>query len=282
MKTIKKNKPLDETQILWHPAFIEAMQLELDAYKDVLEFQPELQLTTGPMRIDCIVIKKTKNVEIKKNIGKIFRTWNLIEYKSPDDYVSINDFYKVYGYACIYKHLKEIAVTDLTITLVESHYPRELIKHLRNIRGYTVAETHAGLYTVSGDIIPIQIIDSRKLIAEDNVWLKNLDKELSFSDIELLSIKIAQQGKSVRINAYINAIANANYKIIQERKMTVQEIQKKYDEWFEEIGYTAYKMAKVRKQEQQKWTQVVTDQKAEIADKDAKIAYLLEELERKK
>ncbi len=36
---------------------------------------------------------------LNKSVGdRIFRTYNIIEYKSPDDYLSINDFYKVYGY----------------------------------------------------------------------------------------------------------------------------------------------------------------------------------------
>ncbi len=36
---------------------------------------------------------------LNKSVGdRIFRTYNIIEYKSPDDYLSINDFCKVYGY----------------------------------------------------------------------------------------------------------------------------------------------------------------------------------------
>lgn len=37
------------------------------------------------------------------NIGRIFRKYNIIEYKSPVDYLGIDDFYKVYGYLCFYK-----------------------------------------------------------------------------------------------------------------------------------------------------------------------------------
>ena len=32
-----------------------------------------------------------------------FREHNIIEYKSPDDYLGINDFYKAYGYVCFYQ-----------------------------------------------------------------------------------------------------------------------------------------------------------------------------------
>ena len=42
--------------VAWHPAFVEAIKLELEEYEDVLEFYPEYQLTTEPLRIDCIII----------------------------------------------------------------------------------------------------------------------------------------------------------------------------------------------------------------------------------
>jgi len=71
------------SRISWHPAFVEALQMELREYRDDLEFYPEQPLTSEPLQIDCIVAKKAKDAVIKKNIGTIFREWNLIEYKSP-------------------------------------------------------------------------------------------------------------------------------------------------------------------------------------------------------
>jgi hypothetical protein len=56
-------------RIPWHPAFVEALQMELRDYRDVLEFYSEYQLTTEPLRIDCVVVRKAKNVEIRKNIA---------------------------------------------------------------------------------------------------------------------------------------------------------------------------------------------------------------------
>ena len=97
-----RHQDSESSTISWHPAFVEALQMELDAYKDILEFYPEYPLTSEPLRIDCVIIKKTKTVTINKNIAAIFRTWNLLEYKSPDDYVSVADFYKVYGADTLY------------------------------------------------------------------------------------------------------------------------------------------------------------------------------------
>ena len=168
--------------IQWHPAFFEAIQMELDEYRHALKFIYDYQLTTGPQRIDVLIIKKIEDIPIKKNIAAIFRKDNLVEYKSPDDHVSVKDFYKVYGYACQYIQLtenKETDISELTLSFVESHYPQELIRHLTEQRNFTVEENHPGIYTVKGDIMPIQLIDSRKLSAEENLWLKELDNRLT-------------------------------------------------------------------------------------------------------
>ena len=61
-----------------------------------------------------------------------------MEYKSPEDYLTINDFYKVYGYCCFYQsdteHVCEISPEELTITFICNHYPRNLIQHLEKVR----------------------------------------------------------------------------------------------------------------------------------------------------
>jgi hypothetical protein len=65
------------------------------------------------------------------DIAAIFRKINIVEDKSPDDYVSIKDFYLVYGYACLYLALNDVDINDMTLTFVESRYPRELFEHLQ-------------------------------------------------------------------------------------------------------------------------------------------------------
>jgi hypothetical protein len=206
-------------RISWHFAFIEALQMELYEYRDTLEFYPEYQLSSEPLRIDCVVIKKARNVSIKKNIAAIFREWNLLEYKSPGDYVSVADFYKVYGYACLYTSFRRVPVSGLTISFVESRYPKKLLKHLQKERGYMIAETVPGIYTVSGDILPIQVIDSRQLPAEENLWLKSLSDGLNLEELKQISAEIVRQDKAASIAAYRDVIARANVGIIQEAFM---------------------------------------------------------------
>ncbi|MDR3295828.1 MAG: 3-isopropylmalate dehydrogenase, partial [Clostridiales Family XIII bacterium] len=87
-------------------AFCETIQTELEEYGDALEFRNGHVLNAEPLRIDVVVIKKQGGTAVKKNIGQIFRGINVIEYKSPKDYISVDDFYKTVAYAYQYKVLE--------------------------------------------------------------------------------------------------------------------------------------------------------------------------------
>jgi hypothetical protein len=83
-----------------------------------------------------VIIKKSRDIPIEKNIASIFRKENILEYKSPGDYVSADDFYPVYGCACLYKALNGADTKDLTLTFAESRYPCKLLAHLQEERSY--------------------------------------------------------------------------------------------------------------------------------------------------
>jgi hypothetical protein len=198
----------------------------------------EYQLTAEPLRIDVVVIKKLEDVPLTKNIAAIFRSDNLLEYKSPTDYLSVEDFYKVYGYGCLYVFLKKVKISDLTLTFVESRYPRNLLSHLKKVHGYQVEERSPGIYTVLGDIIPIQIIDSRKLSEAENFWLNALDNNLDAARLNRLTTKLRQLGKTAQIGAYIDAIFRANAEKLKEvYKMRKNAVT--LEQVLEEIGLTA-------------------------------------------
>ena len=228
----------EESRIAWHPAFVEAIQLELKEYRDSLEFIPEFQLTSEPLKIECVIVKKTKDAVIKKNIAAIFREANLIEYKSPDDYVSVADFNKVYAYAYLYSSFNKIPISNLTISFIESHYPRELLAYLSETRGFKVEENQAGIYTISGDALPIQFVDSRKLPVEENLWLKGLNKRLDPLEIIKISEEVRRLEKTARVQAYMDAIAKANYHAIEEA-MSMSEPARSLDEVLERTGLAA-------------------------------------------
>ena len=170
-------------KLQWHAAFFAEIQIELAEDADKLLFENEHQLSTKPMSIDVLIIKKVKDEPIKKNIGRIFLGHNIIEYKSLDDYLSIDDFYKVVGYACIYKadvqNTDSIKGNDITVTFVCRKYPVKMMKHLQEDYGYGLEEIFGGIYYISGGMFPMQLVVTSKLSKEENFWLRNLTNDLT-------------------------------------------------------------------------------------------------------
>ena len=103
----ENQQPADGKLLQWHPAFYADLQIEFREEKEKLKFEREYLLSSKPMAIDVLIVKKKNAEPIRKNIGKIFRKYNIIEYKSPSDSLSVDDFYKVYGYTNFYKKNKE-------------------------------------------------------------------------------------------------------------------------------------------------------------------------------
>jgi len=227
----------DLSPITLHPAFMQAIQLELFDYQDSLEFKYEYQLTSGPLRIDLLIIKKPKQFPIDKNIARIFRTENILEYKSPEDYISIKDFLKVYAYANLYVAITpEVDLSDVTITFVESRYPRKLLEYLISTRHYKVTETCRGIYEVSGDYIPIQIIETKRLSENENLWLKLLTKDLEISSNNGMVNKIKKRMKEARFRAYFYTASRINPEIFLEVLKMGKKARRSFEEVFTEAG----------------------------------------------
>jgi predicted transposase YdaD len=234
----------DKTRTSWHPAFLEAIKLELDQYGDVLEYVPEYQLTKEPLRIDVVIVKKRKDVRIEKNIAAIFRKDNLIEYKSPTDYISIEDFYTVYAYACLYVTMKSkttAGINDLTITFVGSRHPLKLAEHLEQVRHCVVEKSSPGVYSVKGDPIPMQIIDTRELPVEENLWLAQLDNRLDHAGARRIIRELDRENRAERMAAYIDAVYTANFEVMEEVSM-MSDTTMVYGKTLENAGYVTRKM----------------------------------------
>ena len=240
---MKNEKPRGgKTQRLsWHPAFLQAVQLELSDYSDSLEFKYEYQLASEPLRIDLLIVKKPKQLKIDKNIARIFMTDNIFEYKSSEDYLSVKDFLKVYAYANLYAaNTPDIELSDVTISFVENKYPKKLIKYLTGTRGYAIKETSPGIYIVSGDYIPIQIIESKKLPEKENLWLKSLTNDLDIRNADaILEAGMRRADKTTAMGAYLDVLFRANPEILMEAKnmaVKTRKRKKTFEEVFTEAG----------------------------------------------
>ena len=192
-------------------------------------FENEHQLGTKPKEIDVLVIKKNSAEPIEKNIGRIFRKYNLVEYKSPVDYLSVDDFYKVYGYACFYKsdvvQEDSIGASEISISFVCKRYPRKLIKHLTEVRHFEMKLYGAGIYYVEGDIFAIQIIVTSRLSKEQNFWLRNLTDDIKEPEVIREIAKKYQENRGNRLyRSVMNIIVRANEESFREERSMCEAI----------------------------------------------------------
>ena len=213
-----------DVAVQWHPAFSAAMRIELEAYKNVLEFEDEHLLSKKPLQIDVLVIKKDKNVFIETSIGNIFQKHNIIEYKSPEDYFSINDFYKVNGYACLYlaeaEHVDEIKAEEITITFVGSRYPRQMIKKLKERHGIKVVRKENGIYYLYGGLFAMQLIVTKQLKKDMLYWLQILTNDLRDKDEIQTLVKRYEKNKNSQLyQTVMDAITRANWEQMEGYKM---------------------------------------------------------------
>ena len=154
----------------------------------------------------------------------------IVEYKSPTDYLSINDFYKVYGYACFYKSdtgaTDAVQAEELTITLVSPGFPAKLIRHLRRNRGYSVEKEENGIYYVKGDYIPVQIVVTSQLSEKENLWLKSLTNQINgTANAEKLLDAYGKHKNDNLYKAVMNVIVRANKETFQEVKAMCEALK---------------------------------------------------------
>ena len=224
-------------KIYWHEAFYEALKLELHQYKDFLEFQNEHQLSKEALRIDVLVVKKNADVPIKKNIGKIFRGHNIFEYKSELDSFSFWDYNKVMGYAFLYSSFEKIPLSEITVSVALTMFPREAVKSLKHEHGFSVQDLDNGIYYIEGGIVPIQILESKRLSKHDNLFLRNLRSNLSAEDM-LNTLQSYQEHRPLDgKNVFLDRLIRANLAVFKEAMKMSETVKDIFLETAEENGW---------------------------------------------
>ncbi|MCM1048286.1 MAG: hypothetical protein NC433_07670 [Clostridiales bacterium] len=177
------NKTPKRKNVDWHKATSCALQIDLRGYSHLLKFESESILKDGDYRIDLLLVKKTADVAIQKNIAKIFSTFNLFEIKGLGSSVNTDCYYKTIGYAgfLIEQQGKtnEFLNTDISLSFPCIHYPRELIKHLTKSRKLTIEKSAPGVYHINKEIFNAQIIVIRELSPDDSLYLRCLTNKLT-------------------------------------------------------------------------------------------------------
>lgn len=206
----------------WHPGFQAALRIELESASASMQFLKEYNLTEKPLQIDTLIIKTDPKRKIGKSIGWLFCRYNVVEYKSPEDYISINDFFRVMGYAAIFQSntekVAEIPPDEVTVTFASNRYPYKLIKYLQKTYSIKIVAKAPGVFHIFGLLFPVQLIQLTKLDTKEYPWLSRLRSDLSQEDVIYLSSTYADKRKHPLYDAVMNLLVKANHKKYEEVK----------------------------------------------------------------
>ena len=201
-------------------------------YRKVLDFEAEHHLTTEPLKIDVLIIKKKKDIKIKKNIGRMFRLFNIVEYKSPNDHVTVESYHKTQCYSRLYASLNKVDIADMSVTVVATRHPRRLLAFLKE--RYSVKHTERGIYLVEWDTSPTQVLVSEELLKEENLWLNSLRNDLSAEQFEQVA---KSKDRRLPMDAFFQVIGEANAETMEEMYMRKKKgviLTEKLDAYFNE------------------------------------------------
>ena len=113
---------------------------------------------------------------------------------------------------------------DVSLTLLSCRYPRKLMKHLQEERKITVAKISDGVHYINKEAFLIQIIVTKELSPEDNLYLRCLTGNLQ--DIGLIN-RFADDYKlhseQEIYSKYMHQITTANAKTKGEQTMMICE-----------------------------------------------------------
>ncbi|RKI93304.1 hypothetical protein D7V94_04925 [Parablautia intestinalis] len=210
-------------KIQWHPGFIAAMNLEFAKDREGLKFEKEYNLNTKPLEIDLLVIKKDSSVRISNEIGILFRGHNIMEYKSPEDSLDIDDFYKAGAYESLYKSYGKttdaVRADDVTISLVREVKPEGLFRYFKE-HNYPISNPYRGIYYIEGNVLfPTQIVVTKELEEESHIWLGALTERMKKqSMVRLLESvdRLTEKADKEFADSVLEVSIGANKQVIEE------------------------------------------------------------------
>ena len=211
-------------KIQWHPAFAAAIGLEFrDDYKDVI-IQQEYNLSKEPIRIDLLISRTDGNFRRFNNeIGHIMKSYNIIEYKSPEDSFNIDDYYKTIGYAGLYKgmgeYVNKIPAREVTVSMFCTRKPVKMFNMLKE-DGTIIEQRYPGVYYIKGNtLFPVQIVVVKELNSTLHSSLRVLSDSADREDVETFlqnSVKTSEPWEREDIDAVLQASVSANKELYEE------------------------------------------------------------------
>ena len=226
---LKQQKQIDTLtkppQNDWHSWFYTLLNILLYKFrKDRVTVLPEVKLGAMPPIADFIVVKEDSIVDLGLKVFSFFRKYNIIEFKSPDDELSIFVLWKVIAYAGFFIYRDRVPDNEITLTLVRAAKPIKLFKDLEK-RGATIVDGSVdgpakGIYTIENwdDHFPIQMTE---LEGDEYAFFRTISKQPADDDIKLI-VEMADKETDPVIRQflkeYLDKLSDMNREIVENVK----------------------------------------------------------------
>jgi hypothetical protein len=214
---------MEETNIQWHLGVKPAVDLELAEERENLSYYREFNLNQQALEIDLLIIKKEGDQPIKNEIGRLFRKYNIIEYKSPKDELNIDTLYKVGAYTSLYKAygdtVDERRADEITTSLIRKAKPVKLFRYFEE-HGIRLENPFKGIYYVKdGVLFPTQIVVTKELNPKEHIWLTALSDGMHKQQLKDLLVKVESFHTKLDrelADAVLGVAIKANWQVAQE------------------------------------------------------------------
>jgi len=226
----------EKGKVFWHGPFFEGLQLDLHQYRNSLSYEKEHELAKEFLKVDVVVIKKREGAKIDKDIGRIFKGHNLVEFKSEKDSFGVRDYNKVLGYAQLYSSFEDVPLSNITVTIALTMYPEALEDYLENTMNQRIQSMGNGIYYIEGEKFPVQILENKKL-SKENLFLRNLRSTLTAKDADEIAQAYAKLKTVEPKNAYLDGLIQANPSAFKEAMRMSAEAKEIIMTTAEEIGW---------------------------------------------
>lgn len=170
-----------------------------------------------------LIIKKEDEQPIANEIGKLFRKYNIVEYKSPSDQLNIDTLYKVGAYASLYKAygntVDERKANEITMSLIRKAKPVKLFQYFED-KGVSIRNPYKGIYYITDEVLfPTQIIVTREMDTEEHIWLTALSDGMQKQQLKALLEKMETFDSKLDrelAEAVLGVAIKANWQIAHE------------------------------------------------------------------
>ena len=214
---------MEETNTQWHLGVKPAVDLELAEERASLSYFRDFSLNQQALEIDLLIIRRESDQPIRNEIGRLFKKYNIIEYKSPKDELNIDTLYKVGAYTSLYKAygdtVDERRADEITTTLIRKAKPVKLFHYFEE-HGISLENPFKGIYYVkSGVLFPTQIIVTKELNPQEHIWLTALSDGMQKQQLKDLLVKVESFHTKLDrelADAVLGVAIKANWQVAQE------------------------------------------------------------------